>query len=55
MRERWIPPDSESGGIPHLFGTSVPPIQAVPDGLVMTTTTTDASSNMLIPYVCCIL
>jgi len=24
-RERWIPPDSESGGIPHLFGTSVPP------------------------------
>jgi len=25
MRERWIPLDSESGGIPHLFGTSVPP------------------------------
>jgi len=23
--ERRIPPDSESGGIPHLFGTSVPP------------------------------
>ena len=24
-RQRCIPPDSESGGIPHLFGTSVPP------------------------------
>ena len=24
-RGRRIPPDSESGGIPHLFGTSVPP------------------------------
>jgi len=25
MRERRIPPDSESGGIPHLFGTSLSP------------------------------
>jgi len=25
-RERRIPPDSESGGIPHFFGTSFPPI-----------------------------
>jgi len=24
-RERWIPLDSESGGIPHLFGTSLSP------------------------------
>ena len=24
-RERWISPDSESGGIPHLFGTSLSP------------------------------
>jgi len=38
-RERWIRPDSESGGIPHLFGTSIPPYRQLPDGLVMTTTT----------------
>jgi len=25
MRERQIPPDSESGGFPHLFGTSLSP------------------------------
>jgi len=25
MRERRIPPDSESGGIPHLFRTSLSP------------------------------